>query len=71
MMTSTQVVETSNDRGFRFERNNREGGTSVKVANERGRREFVWGIRGHPPPENFEIHRLRNGIFSILHEIFL
>ena len=38
----------------------RDGGASVKVgggglANERGRREFVLVVWGHPPPENFEI----------------
>ena len=29
------------------------------------------GVWEHPPPENFEIYRLGNGIFNILNEIFL
>ena len=37
---------------------------------DRGAR-FVGGSGGMLPQKNFQIKRLRNGIFNVLHEIFL
>ena len=38
---------------------------------ECGRHEPCRGVWGYPPPENFQIRRLQNAIFSTCHEICL